>query len=648
MAGSNYSVNIKLDTTAARKSLQTLEKRVNTLRQSLNKPLKIDTRVSKIQKEMAKSKEAQRVSMVQTRRIGTQINDLEAKGLSLEKARAAIRRAAKADSTKSLSVSKLQRSIALDEIKAAKNELRVEKEITRERLRQAAIPRGPASPIGGSLTMAGSPMALAARSQMLSGALSSAAISAAFPLLFGQGPEVAIGGGVGGLIGSAFGPMGGFAGGLIGTSIAQTVKQIVDFRKEIDLFNDSLESMGYTGDFTAEKINDLAKELNKTKDETLQLLKSFGGFDAEQRTVMADVFGDPSTFKLYASITKDANSLISALQPLIDQNEISIDQAQSILTTLNRSGLDAAVLAVERLKEQKSINDQIAEMEITAEDQRKADAVFRQYYYQDEFGRMQSYGIFEGLGEAEQKLIQQMFSPEFFKQERIDEFIANKEKELEITRQVLQLQRDLTDELERQAIIQAPADELRRLLDPLRQLDFLSKSISASFADSFKGIVSGSMTAQEALASLFRRTADAFLDMAAQILAAKVRAGIMGLFPVFNSASGVMGGAGYYDPVTGKGTAGPNFGLADGGTARAGKTYLVGERGPELFSPGVTGTVTPNEMLGGGSTSIVVNVDASGTSVEGNEANGEELGRLIGAVVQSELIKEKRPGGLLA
>ena len=43
-----------------------------------------------------------------------------------------------------------------------------------------------------------------------------------------------------------------------------------------------------------------------------------------------------------------------------------------------------------------------------------------------------------------------------------------------------------------------------------------------------------------------------------------------------------------------------------------------------------------------------MNVDASGTSVEGNEANGEELGRLIGAVVQSELIKEKRPGGLLA
>ena len=49
----------------------------------------------------------------------------------------------------------------------------------------------------------------------------------------------------------------------------------------------------------------------------------------------------------------------------------------------------------------------------------------------------------------------------------------------------------------------------------------------------------------------------------------------------------------------------------------------------------------------GGSTSVVVNVDASGSSVEGDESSGEELGRLIGAVVQAELIKERRPGGLL-
>ena len=57
----------------------------------------------------------------------------------------------------------------------------------------------------------------------------------------------------------------------------------------------------------------------------------------------------------------------------------------------------------------------------------------------------------------------------------------------------------------------------------------------------------------------------------------------------------------------------------------------------------------PNHELGGmGGTNIVVNVDASGSSVEGDEDRGRELGRLISVAVQSELVQQKRPGGLLA
>ena len=52
--------------------------------------------------------------------------------------------------------------------------------------------------------------------------------------------------------------------------------------------------------------------------------------------------------------------------------------------------------------------------------------------------------------------------------------------------------------------------------------------------------------------------------------------------------------------------------------------------------------------MGGGSTNVVVNVDASGSNVEGDEDRGRELGRLISVAVQSELVQQKRPGGLLA
>ncbi len=86
--------------------------------------------------------------------------------------------------------------------------------------------------------------------------------------------------------------------------------------------------------------------------------------------------------------------------------------------------------------------------------------------------------------------------------------------------------------------------------------------------------------------------------------------------------------------------------FANGGRPPVGRPSIVGERGPELFVPDRAGTIIPNNQLGG-STSVVVNVDASGTEVQGNQGNADQLGRLIGQAVQAELIKQKRPGGLL-
>jgi hypothetical protein len=48
-------------------------------------------------------------------------------------------------------------------------------------------------------------------------------------------------------------------------------------------------------------------------------------------------------------------------------------------------------------------------------------------------------------------------------------------------------------------------------------------------------------------------------------------------------------------------------GLATGGPASAGRPYLVGEKGPELFVPGSNGNVVPNNAMGGNSYTINVN-----------------------------------------
>ena len=75
---------------------------------------------------------------------------------------------------------------------------------------------------------------------------------------------------------------------------------------------------------------------------------------------------------------------------------------------------------------------------------------------------------------------------------------------------------------------------------------------------------------------------------------------------------------------------------------------LMGEAGPEAIMPLKRGA---NGKLGvqssGGVGNIVVNVDASGSSVQGDSERSQEFGRALAAAIQSEMIKQKRPGGLL-
>ena len=76
---------------------------------------------------------------------------------------------------------------------------------------------------------------------------------------------------------------------------------------------------------------------------------------------------------------------------------------------------------------------------------------------------------------------------------------------------------------------------------------------------------------------------------------------------------------------------------------------LMGEAGPEAIMPlrrGRGGRLGV-EASGTGS-SVVVNVDASGTQVQGNNNQAKQLGAAISAAVQAELVKQRRPGGLLA
>ena len=195
-------------------------------------------------------------------------------------------------------------------------------------------------------------------------------------------------------------------------------------------------------------------------------------------------------------------------------------------------------------------------------------------------------------------------------------------------------------------------EQLNDLNDPVKQITSLAETLGSAFSESFKGIVDGSMSAREALANLFQRTADHFLDMAAKMIAAQLKMQAVKLFMSFFPATGIPS-SGSSNPFPGHPTHDnvpipplPPLPKALGGAVGAGRPYMVGERGPELFIPGAQGNIVPNNAMGGAN--VTVNVDASGSSVEGNADQASQLGKAIGIAVQQELVKQKRPGGLLA
>ena len=64
-----------------------------------------------------------------------------------------------------------------------------------------------------------------------------------------------------------------------------------------------------------------------------------------------------------------------------------------------------------------------------------------------------------------------------------------------------------------------------------------------------------------------------------------------------------------------------------------------------IAPPRTQAAVSNNAMSGA---NVTVNVDASGSSVEGDADQAAQLGKMLGAAVQAELVRQKRPGGLLA
>jgi hypothetical protein len=161
------------------------------------------------------------------------------------------------------------------------------------------------------------------------------------------------------------------------------------------------------------------------------------------------------------------------------------------------------------------------------------------------------------------------------------------------------------------------ADELKDIFEEI------GSSIATGVSDALTDAAMGAKTLGEAAVGVLQSIGRQLMQLGINTL----------LFNMFGGATGIFKNL-------------PTF--AAGGMPPVGKPSIVGEKGPEIFVPSSAGKIIPNNQLGGGTVNnINVSVDASGSSVEGDAGQAEQLGQAISQAIQAELMQQKRPGGLL-
>ena len=182
-------------------------------------------------------------------------------------------------------------------------------------------------------------------------------------------------------------------------------------------------------------------------------------------------------------------------------------------------------------------------------------------------------------------------------------------------------------------------DENKKKTDELKEkMKEVGEEIENSIKNNLRDAITGAKTFGEAMTNVLNRIRDKIIDAQldkllggfGEAFAGGEKKGLGGILG--NILGGFIGGL-----------------FANGGQPPVNKISVVGERGPELFVPRSAGTIIPNNQIGGESVTnnIGVNVDASGTAVQGDDANASQFGEQLAAAIQAEIINQKRSGGLL-
>lgn len=359
---------------------------------------------------------------------------------------------------------------------------------------------------------------------------------------------------------------------------------------------------------TIEKNTSLGKENSKSNLDLQKGLQSRIGFLKEQKRIEEEIANnankpkkqagfDPKDYtKGLASINESNMKFLSSVKDLT--NKINMEM-QNVFSSDTEKKLQANLLSLQKMVEDAatSMTKQLAEENIT---------------------------------------------PEQYAQ-GIKELSLNYVSAIEVAKKLKETQDDLNSSYSYGAAV-----ALSQYINQAQNLANASSGIVTnglrSMEDALFGVISGTMSASQAFSSMVKSIlADIAKLMIRQSIVSPLAGLISGSLGSFFGGSVTTGttstGLMSFDGV------GYGGGRALGGDVNAGTSYLVGERGAEIFTPSMNGAIIPNGTMGQ-TNNVVVNVNMENGGVDAKEGN--KLGILIGNVVKQELVKQKRAGGLLA
>jgi len=178
---------------------------------------------------------------------------------------------------------------------------------------------------------------------------------------------------------------------------------------------------------------------------------------------------------------------------------------------------------------------------------------------------------------------------------------------------------------------------LQELVAPLNVIRGAAEGMGRAFGDSFRGLISGSMTAKEALASFFQATADAFMEMAAQIITQLITITILeSLSKIFSSASGLSGagalGSSGVPDISGTPISGAGLGLGSIGTP--GSTAGFSGFLPGFAAGGIVTRPTLAMVGEGGEPEAIIPFSKMNAAMS-NWADGQRGPGMVGSTVPS-------------